>query len=206
MQVTRFVSLMWLLLYQKFEDLNSVFNKRILIIGNSLCEPLELERLISRASVIARATVNWARARSQVILVADRSERNPRRRHPTSAGLPAAQAIFPASQLRPSLSTKTRTYLQRRCRPLATAPRTRLPTVVCASHPAFRLVIRATHINRHRRLFTGLRVQYCCGAGILNIAQGNIGACRDGPRQLNRACESSLFEPQTSGGVVCGSV
>jgi hypothetical protein len=96
MQVTRFVSLTWLLLYQKFEDLNSMFNERVLIIGDSLFEPLKLEGLVSRMSVIARAIMNWARARSQVILVADRSERNPRRRHPTSAGLPAAQAIFPS--------------------------------------------------------------------------------------------------------------
>jgi hypothetical protein len=51
-----------------------MFSECNLIIGNSLCEPLELGVLISRVSAVARATLNWARARSQVVLVADRSD------------------------------------------------------------------------------------------------------------------------------------
>ena len=65
---------MWLLLYQKFEDLNSIAQRMHSDHWKSLCEPLELEALISRVSAIARATVNWARACSQVVLVADRSD------------------------------------------------------------------------------------------------------------------------------------
>lgn len=70
----RFVSLMWFCNTQTSKILTSVFRECILIIGNSLCEPQAVKVLIARVSAFARAPVNRARARSQVVLVADHSD------------------------------------------------------------------------------------------------------------------------------------
>ena len=56
-------------------------------------------------------------------------------------------------------------------------PRTRLQSEVCVSRSAGYLVTRATQINKHRRLLTGVRVLCCCGAVRLRMLPCITGAC-----------------------------
>lgn len=112
------------------------------------------------------------------LIVAGIRSRNPRQRHPTSAGLPAAQAIF--CNITPSADP---VYSSTVCwvgRPWTVACGLELgynPIVAC--HTAGRLVTRAAHIDKVRRIFTGLRVLYRCTAFVVESWKGQqtIGVC-----------------------------